>query len=226
MTLSGAGTVLGDVCAILFIVCLITSGATWIMGSDRALAVSCYDGAGPRFLGVISAKFGTPVRVNIFSGIVASVVVVLADRAHQRQRGEVLRRGARRDDLHHADQLPAHLPGAVEAAPQPTRTSPGRSGCRSTGPLTVLLMVLVAIASVQLIAPGLGDHWFGSDFRPDGWTYGERWVYLWTELIPVLVFIAVGVLFWWLGRKTRAEVVTSCPRRGLRARRASNVGCN
>ena len=28
----------------------------------------------------------------------------------------------------------------------------------------------------------------------------------WTELIPVLVFIAVGVLFWWLGRKTRAEV--------------------
>ena len=67
-TLSGAGTALGDICALLFIVCLITSGATWIMGSDRALAVSCYDGAGPRFLGVISAKFGTPVRVNIFSG--------------------------------------------------------------------------------------------------------------------------------------------------------------
>jgi glutamate:GABA antiporter len=66
----------------------------------------------------------------------------------------------------------------------------------------------VAIASVQLIAPGLGDHWFGGSFRPDGWTYSERWVYLWTELIPVLCFIAVGVLFWWLGRKTRAQVVT------------------
>ena len=63
-TLSGAGLVLGDGCAILFILCLITSGATWIMGSDRALAVSW-------------------------------------------------------DHLHHADQLPAHLPGAVEAAPQP-----------------------------------------------------------------------------------------------------------
>jgi glutamate:GABA antiporter len=78
-------------------------------------------------------------------------------------------------------------------------------------PLTVLLMILVAIASVQLIAPGLGDHWFGSDFAPDGWTYGERYVYLFTELIPVLVFIAVGVLFWWLGRKTRAEIVTRQP---------------
>jgi amino acid transporter len=78
-SLSGFGLALGDACAILFIVCLLTSGVTWIMGSDRALAVSCYDGAGPRFLGVISAKYGTPVRVNVFSGIVASIVVVLGN---------------------------------------------------------------------------------------------------------------------------------------------------
>jgi glutamate:GABA antiporter len=46
----------------------------WIGGS---LAASCHDGAGPRFLGVISAKFSTPVRVNVFSGLVATVVVEL-----------------------------------------------------------------------------------------------------------------------------------------------------
>jgi hypothetical protein len=28
---------------------------------------------------------------------------------------------------------------------------------------------------------------------------------VWTELTPVLVCIAVGVLFWWLARRTRAE---------------------
>ena len=77
-TLSGAGLILGDACAILFILCLLTSGATWIMGADRALAVSCYDGAGPRVLGVINARYGTPVRVNVFSGVVATIVVVLA----------------------------------------------------------------------------------------------------------------------------------------------------
>ena len=77
-TLSGAGLILGDACAMLFILCLLTSGATWIMGSDRALAVSCYDGAGPRVLGVINARFGTPVRVNVFSGIVATVVCAQA----------------------------------------------------------------------------------------------------------------------------------------------------
>src|SRR6202043_392353 len=77
-SLSGAGLVLGDACAVLFILCLLTSGATLIMGSDRALAVSCYDGAGPRVLGVINARFGTPVRVNVFSGVVATVGVVPA----------------------------------------------------------------------------------------------------------------------------------------------------
>ncbi len=128
-TLTGAGTVLGDACAILFILCLLTSGVTWIMGSDRALAVSCYDGAGPRFLGVINARYGTPVRVNIFSGIVATVDRHPRRDHHQRQRGEVLRRGARRHDLHHADQLPGHLPGRVEAAPVPPRMSTARSAC-------------------------------------------------------------------------------------------------
>ena len=43
---------------------------------------------------------------------------------HQRQRGQVLQRRAGRDHLHHADQLPAHLPGAVEAAPQPPGHAP------------------------------------------------------------------------------------------------------
>jgi amino acid transporter len=70
-------------------------------------------------------------------------------------------------------------------------------------PLTVVLMILVAIASVQLIAPGLGKDWFGADFRPEGWAYAERFTYLWTELLPVLFFVVVGVFFWWRGRRTR-----------------------
>src|SRR5581483_3512815 len=67
VVLTGSGEVLGDICAVMFIICVLTSGVTWIMGADRALAVSGYDGAAPRSLGVINARFGTPVRVNIFS---------------------------------------------------------------------------------------------------------------------------------------------------------------
>ena len=66
-------------------------------------------------------------------------------------------------------------------------------------------MVLVAIASIQLIAPGLGSSWFGSDFIPEAGPTPQRFTYLWTELIPVLIFIVIGTLFWWLGRRTRAQ---------------------
>ena len=42
---------------------------------------------------------------------------------------------------------------------------------------------------------------------PEGWTYAQRFTYLWTELIPVLAFVAIGTSFWWMGRRTRAEEV-------------------
>ena len=47
--------------------------------------------------------------------------------------------------------------------------------------------------------------WFGSDFAPEDWTYAQRFTYLWTELIPVLCFIAIGTSFWWMGRRVRAQ---------------------
>jgi glutamate:GABA antiporter len=71
--------------------------------------------------------------------------------------------------------------------------------------LTVVLMALVAVATVQLIAPGVGSSWFGSNFIPGSWTYAQRFTYLWTELIPVLSFVVIGVLFWRLGKRTRSE---------------------
>jgi len=205
-SLTGGGLVLGDLAAILFIICLVTSGATWIMGSDRALAVSCYDGAGPRFLGVISARFGTPVRVNVFSGILSSVVVVL---------GELITQGnaAKYFDAVLGIAISTTLISYLLIYPAvwklrssyPDVARPFRMPWMK--PLTVLLVILVAVATVQLIAPGAGYHWFSSAFAPSGWDYGERSAYLLTELIPVLAFIVIGVLFWWLGRGTRAQIV-------------------
>ena len=208
-TLSGAGLILGDVCALLFIVCLLTSGATWIMGSDRALAVSCYDGAGPRVprrdqRQVRHAGPGQRVqrhrghrswscwRTQITSGNAAKYF------------DAVLGVTISTTLISYLLIYPAlwKLRRSHPDAPRPFRMPAYRS-------LTVVLMILVAIASVQLIAPGLGEPWFGSDFAPSSWTYAERYTYLWTELIPVLFFIVIGVLFWWLGRRTRAQAATT-----------------
>lgn len=69
--------------------------------------------------------------------------------------------------------------------------------------ISAVLTLLVLFASGQLVAPGLGDHWFGSDYAPDGWSYGERWTYLLTEAVPLIGFMLLGVLFWALGKPTR-----------------------
>ena len=68
-----------------FIGTLLTSGAVWMIGSDRILAVAAYDGAFPGFFGVFNRRFGTPVRVNTMSGIVATIFMVRRGRELQRR---------------------------------------------------------------------------------------------------------------------------------------------
>ena len=69
---------LGNITAAVFILVLLSSGTTWLMGSDRSQAVAGYDGGGPRVLGTFSAKYGTPIVVNFLSGTVSTIVMVLA----------------------------------------------------------------------------------------------------------------------------------------------------
>jgi amino acid transporter len=61
-----------------FIAALVTSGAVWMIGSDRIQAVASYDGSWFRFFGVFNRRLGTPVRVNLLSGIAASVFCIAA----------------------------------------------------------------------------------------------------------------------------------------------------
>jgi amino acid transporter len=74
----GAQGVLVDLAALAFIFTLLTQGAAWMMGSDRVLAAVGMDGTFPRWTGVISERFGTPVRVNLTSGIVATAFAIVA----------------------------------------------------------------------------------------------------------------------------------------------------
>ncbi|HEY7618350.1 MAG TPA: APC family permease, partial [Solirubrobacteraceae bacterium] len=74
----GAQSFMLGVMAICFIGTLLTSGAVWMIGSDRILAVAAYDGAFPGFFGVFNRRFGTPVRVNTMSGIASSIFMIIA----------------------------------------------------------------------------------------------------------------------------------------------------
>ena len=81
----GASDVLFDLMALGFIFTLMTSGAVWMIGSDRIQAVAAYDGAFPGFFGVFNRRLGTPVRVNVLSGIVASAFSIAAIELLKRQ---------------------------------------------------------------------------------------------------------------------------------------------
>jgi glutamate:GABA antiporter len=74
----GAQSFLLGIMTIFFIITLLTSGAVWMIGSDRILAVAAYDGAFPGFFGVFNRTFGTPVRVNTMSGIASTIFMVVA----------------------------------------------------------------------------------------------------------------------------------------------------
>jgi amino acid transporter len=74
----GAQSFLLGVMTLCFVITLLTSGAVWMIGSDRILAVAAYDGSFPGFFGVFNRTFGTPIRVNTMSGIFATIFMVVA----------------------------------------------------------------------------------------------------------------------------------------------------
>src|SRR5437868_5451884 len=74
----GAAHALLIVMTLCFVGALVTSGAVWMIGSDRIQAVASYDGAFFPFFGVFNRKLGTPVRVNVMSGIASSVFSIAA----------------------------------------------------------------------------------------------------------------------------------------------------
>src|SRR6266850_1988781 len=74
----GAAHTLLVLMTICFVGTLVTSGAVWMIGSDRIQAVAAYDGSFFPWFGVFNRKLGTPVRVNVMSGVVSSIFSIAA----------------------------------------------------------------------------------------------------------------------------------------------------
>jgi amino acid transporter len=191
---------------------LLTSGTTWIMGADRAQAMAALDGAAPRFLGTFSARFGTPIVVNLLSGVLSTIVMVLA---FSITGGDALKYftvvlglAISTTTISYIAVFPAliKLRRSHPHVPRPYRL-PG-------GPVAVWIVGLVCtfwafLASVVLIYPGLGVNWFGQtghpdDSLPEGFT---RTQFELSQVIPLSVFLLAGVLFYAAGTPTRRRLV-------------------
>jgi glutamate:GABA antiporter len=69
------------------------------------------------------------------------------------------------------------------------------------------------LATVALIWPGFGVGWFGTSGNPNDSLAAlsfshQRMAYELSQIVPLIVIIAIGVLFYALGRTTRQSVAT------------------
>jgi amino acid transporter len=205
-TLTGAGKVLGDLAAIGFIIALLSSGTTWIMGADRSQAVAGFDGAAPRSFGYFSARWGTPVVVNILSGVFSTIVMVLAFQLTgnaNKYFTAVLGLAISTTTISYLVVFPAVIKLRYTHAhvPRPYRIPWGNKGAWICG---VLCTGWSMLATVALLYPGFGTSDPDSSL-PDGWA-GQRGAYEASQFIPLAVLIALGILFYILGAPTRAKV--------------------
>jgi amino acid transporter len=193
-TLTGLGLLIGGLCAIAFILALLSSGTTWVMGADRAQAMAALDGAAPRALGTFSAKYGTPIVVNLFSGVLATVVMVLAFALSNGDANKyfaaVLGLAISTTTISYLAIFPAlaKLRFSHPDVRRPYGVPGGRSGAIVISALTTFFAIM---ATVGLLWPG-----FGTD-DPDSALPAKfaRGEYELTQLLPLVLFGIVGWLF-------------------------------
>jgi amino acid transporter len=204
---SAAGT-MTKLAAVMFLLALVSSACTWLMGSDRSQAVACYDGAGPRFLGKFSATLGTPVNVNFLSGVFSTIVFVIASQltsgsaadAFNVMIGVVLTFTT----ISYIVIFPAlaKLRMSHPDVNRPYRVPGGMAGVWVCVGLTTFWAVF---ASIVAIFPGFLDGQFLNN--ADLPSNVSRLKYESISLIAIGVTGVAGAIFYWLGSATRAASV-------------------
>jgi amino acid transporter len=214
-TLSGTGLILGRVGAVLFIFALASAGATWIMGADRAEAVASADGGGPGFLGRFSSRFGTPIGMNLLSGVVATVLMVAAFQItganSSRYFEAVLGLTISTTTISYLFIFPAliKLRYSRPDVSRPYRVPGGMAGAWIC---SLVPTFWALVATIFLLWPGLGVNWFGAGGNPNDSLADlsfshQRLQYELTQIVPLAVIVLIGLAFYVLGGKARREMV-------------------
>jgi amino acid transporter len=186
------------------------------MGADRAEAVASFDGGGPRALGRFSARFGTPIGMNLLSGVVATVLMVAAFQItgadSSRYFSAVLGLTISTTTISYLFIFPAlvKLRYSRPDVERPYRVPGGMAGAWIC---SLVPTFWALVATVFLIWPGLGVNWFGAGGNPNDSLAAlsfshERLQYELSQIVPLAVIVAIGVVFYLLGGKTRREPAT------------------
>ena len=192
-----------------FVGALVTSGAVWMIGSDRIQAVASYDGAFIPFFGVFNKRLGTPVRVNVLSGITSSVFSIVAIFLLKNQSTAsaftvVLDIAISTTLLSYLWIFPAvlKLRYSHPEVPRPYLHPWGKVGIWTS---TLLVTFWILLGSWVAVFPDTLERLFGVGY-PFKHSWGvNQWVFEGLTLGTLAVILAIGLIGYWAGREVRAQ---------------------
>ncbi len=204
----GAQTALVKIMTAGFIIALLTSGAVWMIGSDRVQAVAGYDGAFAGWFGVFNRRLGTPVRVNVMSGIAATIFMIVGVNLNKGSTAStfvvVLYMAISTTLISYILMFPAaiKLRYSHPDVPRPYRVPGGQLGMWIAGGICTAFVLLASFVAVfpDVIETALGA---GYNFQ-DTWGISRMRFEVFT-LGTLAVIIAFAVIGYWLGRPVREQ---------------------
>jgi amino acid transporter len=204
----GAADALLVLTTIGFVITLLTSGAVWMMGGDRILAVAAQDGAFPAYYGVFSERLGTPVRVNVMSGVVATLFMIAAvglfDSGADSTFAVVLTIAISTTLISYLWIFPAavRLRRIAPDVERPYVFPGGRSGLYAGG---AVVTAWVALGSWAAVFPGTLERLFGLEYDfVDTWGVSQGRFFA-LSLGTLAVVVVIATIGHALGRSVRAE---------------------
>ncbi len=196
--LGGAAPFFNHLAALAMVFVLLSSGTTWLMGSDRLMGIGALAGSGPKQLGYFSTRFGTPIVVNVTSGIIATIFMyitffVTGGSLHG-YFAAVLGLVISTTTFSYILIFPALLTlrRKYPNVPRPFVVPGGNAGAWIS---VILTMFWVVAATIFSLWPGLLTSTWSADAAGVSRTTFETYTF-----VTVAILIAIAVAFWAVGR--------------------------
>jgi glutamate:GABA antiporter len=201
---------LGVTFGILIILTLVGSGSVWLEGADRTQAIAALDGAAPAWMGRF-ASFGTPIAVNLASGVIGSAFVffvfLITSGSLANFFSVMIALVISTTSVSYIFVFPALviLRKKYPGADRPYRVPGGMAGAWVAA---VICELFVVVTAVTLLWPGAINAVFGQSYSMESSWGVSRVFFESVTLGAFVVMVLVGVLFWAIGANGRRRGLT------------------
>jgi glutamate:GABA antiporter len=191
--------------AVLVILTLIGSGSVWLEGADRTQAIAALDGAAPAWMGRFTS-FGTPIAVNLSSGVISSVMCVLVFLVTNGKLASffavMLALTISSTTLSYVFIFPALviLRRRYPQVERPYRVPGGQVGAWAA---VIISEAFVIVTVITLVWPGAINALFGESYSVESSWGVSRVFFESVTLGSLAVMIALGLVFWAIGERNR-----------------------